>query len=31
MFTLVVDLSVKPEMRERFLAAIQENAALSLR
>jgi autoinducer 2-degrading protein len=30
MFTLVVDLNVKPEMRERFLAAIQENA-LSLR
>jgi autoinducer 2-degrading protein len=31
MFTLVVDLNVKPEMRERFPAAIEENAAASLR
>ena len=31
MFTLVVDLNVKPGMRERFVAAIEENAAASLR
>ena len=31
MFTLVVDLNVKPEMRQRFLAEIEENAAASLR
>jgi hypothetical protein len=31
MFTLVVELNVKPEMRERFLEAIERNAAASLR
>jgi autoinducer 2-degrading protein len=31
MFTLVADLNVKPDMRDRFLAAIEENAAASLR
>jgi quinol monooxygenase YgiN len=31
MFALLVDLNVKPEMRDRFLAAIEQNAASSLR
>jgi autoinducer 2-degrading protein len=31
MFTLVVDLNVKPGMRDRFLAAIEANATASLR
>ena len=31
MYTLIVSLQVRPEKRDRFLAAIAENAAASVR
>ena len=31
MYTLIVSLQIRPEKRDRFLAAITENAAASVR